>query len=204
MPSRSHQFLIFMIALVLVSAMPSNIDVKEHVLTFNIVHKDKVIGNLTATKTISDATIRYKSITAIKTRIIKEIEVDYKYDVLYENERLKKSSVVIDVNDKPYADIITHKEQNTYQIIKNSKKEKTVEGDIDYATILLYFKEPIGVDRCFSEQDGSFNSIVSLGNHVYKKINAKNHENVYYYTDGFLQKAEINGGLIKFELIAQN
>ncbi|WP_324027204.1 hypothetical protein QSV08_05210 [Maribacter sp. BPC-D8] len=170
---------------------------------FDIIHKDNVIGSLKASKTIKDSKVHYQSVTTINTRVIKKIDVNYLYNVTYENNKLKRANVVIDVNDKPYADILTNWEIDYYQISKNDKNELVVEEDINYATILLYFDEPINVERCYSEQDGSFNTIIPLGNHSYKKINAKNHENIYYYKNGFLEKAEINGGLIKFDIIAQ-
>ncbi|WP_244156209.1 DUF6134 family protein [Maribacter ulvicola] len=172
-------------------------------LSFNIIHKDKIVGKLQAIKTTRNSKVNYQSITTINARIIKEIEVNYKYDVTYENNLLKKANVLIDVNNKPHTDITTNWKGNHYQISKNSKKEKVVEGDITYTTILLYFKEPINIEKCYSEQDGSFNTIVPLGNHVYKKINAKDQENIYHYEDGILKKAKINGGLVNFEIVAQ-
>ncbi|MGJ8713897.1 MAG: DUF6134 family protein [Maribacter stanieri] len=181
----------------------NTINASKNTLTFDIINKNEVIGNLKATKTSTDTKTHYQSVTTISTKILKEIKVNYKYDVTYERNKLKKANVYIDVNDKPYADILTNWEAKHYQIIKNDKKEKVVEDEINYATILLYFNEPIDIERCYSEQDGSFNTIVPLGNHTYKKINAKNHENIYYYKNGFLQKAEINGGFVKFEIIAQ-
>ncbi|WP_282179951.1 DUF6134 family protein [Maribacter stanieri] len=181
----------------------NTINASKNTLTFDIINKNEVIGNLKATKTSTDTKTHYQSVTTISTKILKEIKVNYKYDVTYERNKLKKANVYIDVNDKPYADILTNWEAKHYQITKNDKKEKVVEDEINYATILLYFNEPIDIERCYSEQDGSFNTIVPLGNHTYKKINAKNHENIYYYKNGFLQKAEINGGLVKFEIIAQ-
>tara|TARA_R110000868_G_scaffold65870_2_gene196773 strand:+ start:2888 stop:3505 length:618 start_codon:yes stop_codon:yes gene_type:complete len=181
----------------------NTINASKNTLTFDIINKNEVIGNLKATKTSTDTKTHYQSVTTISTKILKEIKVNYKYDVTYERNKLKKANVYIDVNDKPYADILTNWEAKHYQITKNDKKEKVVEDEINYATILLYFNEPIDIERCYSEQDGSFNTIVPLGNHTYKKINAKNHENIYYYKNGFLQKAEINGGLVKFGIIAQ-
>lgn len=195
---------IFIFAMTLLSATSNTVNTSKNTLNFTIINKDKTIGTLKATKVVNGSKTYYQSITAIKTRVIKEIEVDYKYDVVFEDNLLKKASVIIGVDDKPYADIITNRADQTYLITKNKKKESVIENAIHYATIVLYFKEPIGIDSCYSEQDGSFNTIVPLGNHVYKKVNAKKHENVYYYESGYLQKAEIDGGLIKFEIVAEN
>ena len=104
-------------------------DVKpiKNTLLFDIVHKDNVIGSLKASKTIKDSKIHYQSVTIINTRVIKEIDVNYLYNVIYENNKLKRANVLIDVNDKPYADILTKWEIDYYQISKNNKNELVVE-----------------------------------------------------------------------------
>ncbi|TDT45310.1 hypothetical protein CLV90_2396 [Maribacter spongiicola] len=204
MPS-INQFVIVFALLFLGTVGFSDKDVAhiKNTFYFDIIHKDNVIGSLKASKSIKDSKVHYQSVTTINTRVIKEIDVNYLYNVTYENDKLKRANVLIDVNDKPYADILTNWEIDYYQISKNDKNELVIEEDINYATILLYFDEPINVNRCYSEQDGSFNIIIPLGNHTYKKINSKNHENIYHYKNGFLENAEINGGLIKFGIIAQ-
>lgn len=176
----------------------------EAALSFDIVHKNKTVGSLEATQTTKDSKTYYHSSTTIETKIVKKIAVHYKYDVIFENEILKKADVNITLNNKTHANTLTQWEDTEYQIAKNGKNGVSLKDTIDYATILLYFKEPINIDRCFSEQDGSFNTIVSLGNHSYKKVNSKGKENIYYYKSGVLEKAVIDGGLIKFEMFARN
>ncbi|WP_286814338.1 MULTISPECIES: DUF6134 family protein [unclassified Maribacter] len=173
-------------------------------LYFNIVVKDKIVGSLKAAQNSKGSKTNYHSSTTIKTRIIKDISVNHRYDVTFVNNILKKADVNITVNKKPHTKTVTQWENNRYQVIKNDKNLSVLKDSIDYATILLYFKEPIGVDRCYSEQDGSFNTIISLGNHMYKKLNSKGKENVYYYKDGALKKAIIDGGLVDFEITAKD
>lgn len=203
--SSINQFIIIIILFSLGPAgyISEEINPVKNTLLFDVLNNDKVIGSLKATKTISDSKVHYQSITTINTRVIKEIDINYLYNVIYENNKLKRANVRINVNDKPYVDILTNWEIYYYQISKNNINELVVEEDINYATILLYFDEPKHIERCYSEQDGSFNTIIPLGNHTYKKINAKNHENIYHYKNGFLKKAEIDGGLVKFDIVAQ-
>ena len=172
-------------------------------LSFAIILHDKVVGSLESTQITKDGITYYQSSTNIKTRLIKDVLVNYKYAVEFDNDLLKKANVAITVNKKPHAKTNTKWIDNHYLVIKNEKKETTLNNKISYTTILLYFKEPVNINSCYSEQDGSFNTIVSLGNHSYKKINSKGKENTYYYKNGILKKATINGGLISFEMIAR-
>ncbi|WP_458626059.1 DUF6134 family protein [Winogradskyella sp. PC D3.3] len=176
----------------------------EDQLYFDIVlHNNKVIGSLKATKSKQKERTHYYSFTKIKTRLIKEIQVDYEYDVMFENAQLKEADVAITVNEKPHAKTNTTRENDYYRVEINEEDEKTVNEAISYATIQLYFKEPINIRRCYSEQDGSFNTIMPLGNHRYKKVNSKGKENIYHYKNGILKSATIDGGLVKFKMIAR-
>ncbi len=197
-PMTLHFILIYFLAGQM--AIPPSADTS---LYFDIVVKDKIVGSLKATQNSKDSKTYYRSSTTIKTRIIKEIAVNYKYNVTFENEILKKADVTITVNKKPHAETHTLWKDTEYQITKNGKSEVALKETINYATISMYFEEPIEVNRCYSEQDGSFNTIIPLGNHSYKKVNAKGQENIYYYNEGVLEKTVIDGGLVQFEMIAR-
>ncbi|GAA4241453.1 DUF6134 family protein [Winogradskyella damuponensis] len=176
----------------------------EETLYFDIVYNNKTIGSLKATKTSNDSLTYYQSSTTIETRIIKKINVNHEYNVTFNGNMLKTSNVDITINDKPHAKTFTKKSETGYQVLKNEKDKETVKDPIYYATVLLYFTEPKHVDRCYSEQTGNFNTIIALGNHAYKKVNSKERENNYYYKNGLLKRASIDGGLIKFDIIARN
>ncbi|MFD2542256.1 DUF6134 family protein [Lacinutrix gracilariae] len=178
------------------------INTPDTLLYFDIVLKDKVIGQLQAAKTHQDAKVLYQSTTNITTRIIKEVNVNYQYHVTFNDNSLKKADVYITVNNKPHAETTTQWLGNHY-VIKQNDSEKSLKQSINYSTILMYFTEPKNIKHCFSEEDGSLNTIVPLGNHTYKKINAKGKENIYYYKNGKLNKAEIDGGLIRFQIISK-
>ena len=170
---------------------------------FDIIHHDKVVGSLKASQKTKGEKTYYQSVTKIKIKLIKDIQVDYKYDVTFKDQLLRKADVRIIVNDKPHAETSTIWKDDAYQIVENNGTKKTLEDSIDYVTILLYFKEPIGVSSCYSEQDGSLNTIVALSNHTYKKNNSKGNENTYHYQNGVLEKASIDGGIVNFEIIAR-
>ena len=86
--------------------------------------------------------------------------------------------------------------------IQNSKHKTSLEDRIANSTILLFFEEPTDIEHLFSEMDGSMNTIVPIGDHRYKKVNAKGRENIYQYADGKLVEADISGQ-IDFKIIAK-
>lgn len=181
----------------------SNSNTSSSSLNFDIILHKKVVGSLESTQIKKDGITYYQSYTNIKTRLVKDILVNYKYDVVFDNKIMKKAEVHITVNKKPHAKTHTEWIDTYYQIVKNDDNEKTLKDFITFTTIQLYFEEPVNIDSCYSEQDGSFNMIVPLGNHTYKKVNSKRKENMYYYKNGILKQATIDGGLINFEMIAR-
>jgi hypothetical protein len=74
------------------------------------------------------------------------------------------------------------------------------EASLKYANIQLLFLEPVGITQVFSEQEGEWHELVPEGSHSYHKINSKGRENCYYYENGQLKLAEIDGGLIRFSI----
>ncbi|MGS0527081.1 DUF6134 family protein [Zobellia nedashkovskayae] len=168
-------------------------------LHYDIIMKDKIIGSLDTHQKTKGNVTTYQSFTSIKTKLLTTIEVDYKYDVTFSKVMLKKAKVSIVVNSRENAETSTLWKNTQYQIIKN-KKESTLQDSIQYTTVLMYFKEPKNIKKCYSEQDGTMNTIVSLGNHKYKKINANGKENMYFYKNGILHEADIDGGLVSFAI----
>jgi hypothetical protein len=169
-------------------------------LWYDIIYKEKNIGNLKAIHTYNDSKNTYHTSSTIEIKMIKQFNVNYTYEVSMENHHLKKADVDILVNGKQHAKTITHWHENKYLITKNDKTQDPIKTTIKYSTIQLYFIEPSNIHSCYSEEDGSFNTIESLGNHSYKKINSKGKENIYYYKNGTLEKATIDGGIIEFEM----
>lgn len=177
---------------------------EEEELLFDIYLKEKLIGTLRAThKTAGSEQIYFSKTIVNKKIIIKKVKVDYEYLVSFKDNYLSESNVNVFINEKPYAKTSTKWSGDQYEVLKNEKRKSILKDKFMYSTILLFFKEPKAIKECYSEMDGSINKIVSLGNHKYKKINAKGKENLYLYKEGKLTQAFING-IINFEIRAQN
>jgi len=178
--------------------------VPNNELQFDILFKDEVVGNLQTSESVSDSVFSYKSSTSLEIRIIKDFKVDYMFDVTLKNGLLQQSDVDITVNQKPHAQTTTKLTHGIYIIEKDHEKETTVQDSITYTTVMLYFVEPVHIKRCYSEQDGTFNQLIPMGNHRYKKVNAKGRENIYQYANGKLEKASIDGGIVNFDIVAKD
>lgn len=173
-------------------------------LHFDIVRKDKTIGELIAIKTTEEGLINYKSYTRINAHILKKIAVLFQFEVTMKQDQLNSSNAIIEVNGKTRDHTEVTWTGDEYHIQTKGKREKWLSDPIIYPAILLLFEEPIDVETSFFEETANFHSLYPMGNHSYKKINAKGKENWYYYENGKLQRAEVDAGIVRFEMILRD
>lgn len=176
-------------------------DPSEKKLSFDMIWKGNSVGTLYATQKKIDSKIYYQSSTNIQIKFIKTFDVNYEYDVLFENEILQNAHVDINYNGNNHAQTDTKRKNNEYQVTKDGELETTFKETVRYSTISMYFEEPVNIKRCYSEQEGDFNTITHMGNHKYKKVNSRGKESFFFYKNGSLKKAVIDGGIVSFEMI---
>ncbi|AFM04093.1 hypothetical protein Fleli_1683 [Bernardetia litoralis DSM 6794] len=173
----------------------------EKKISYDIIWKEKSVGTLYATQKNINSKTYYHSSTNIQIKFIKTFDINYEYDVIFDNQILQTANVDINYNGNQHAQTNTKLKNNEYQVIKDDELETTWKETIHYSTISMYFKEPINIKRCYSEQEGDFNTITHLGNHKYKKVNSSGRESFFFYKNGNLDKAVIDGGIVSFEMI---
>ncbi len=167
---------------------------------FNIIHSDKQIGTLIATKASDGLKTTYSDKTELQTHLFTKINVDFSYDVEYRANTFVNSTVLIHVNGHEHTKASTKKNNKTYQFFKDDDDEIDIKTPIKYSSVRLLFDEPVGIGSVFSEEDGSFHVLEELGDHIYQKTSPKGHKNKYHYEAGRLKKAEIHAGVISFDI----
>lgn len=183
--------------------LPSK-EVPSERIYFDIVRNDKTIGELVAIKTATDDWVTYESHTQINAHILKKIAVLFQSEVTMKQDQLNSSDAIIQVNGKTRDHTQVTWTGDKYHIQTKGKQEKWLSAPIPYPAILLLFEEPIDVETSFFEETANFHSLYAMGNHSYKKINAKGKENWYYYDKGKLQRAVVDAGIVRFEMILRD
>ncbi len=169
-------------------------------LKYRVIYKDKEVGTLLATKQISDSIIFYQNKTEIDTRVITKINLEYKYDVIFENGLLNKSNVQIELNGKSRKNSKTILEKNKYHYYEDEDLSLLISENINYTAAMLILEEPIGIQNVYSEENGTFHGLKKIEEHIYEKRGEKNRINTYIYKNNILKKAIINAGIIEFQV----
>lgn len=172
----------------------------EEKASFEVVHRGKSIGVLEAVKEVVYKKTVYTNQTNIDTRIITKIEVNYGYNVTFDRLGLVEASARIKFNGKQRTNAFTERKGEGYTFVRDNEKPEELNQDIKYSTVKLIFEEPKNISNVYAEEHGEFHTIKQIASNTYRKTSPDGKENTYYYKNGILEKAEIDGGVIKFQI----
>jgi hypothetical protein len=176
---------------------------QEEKYVYKIIHKGKEIGTLYAKKEQLGDKIIYSNRTEIDTRIITKIEVDYNYKVVYKNNLLSHAYVLILFNGKEKTNTYTDRSNNQYIYYEDDDVKNIISKKITYSTVNLMFEEPLGINEVYAEEHGEFHAMECIAPNTYKKTINRSKSSVYKYKNGKLLEAEVDAGLITFQIIAE-
>ena len=176
---------------------------QEEKYRFNILHKEKVIGELIAKKEVVEDKVIYSNRTEISTRILAKIEVDYTYKVVYSHKTLAHAFALILFNDREKTNSYTEKTKTGYVFYEDDEAQYKIEEPITYSTVNLMFEEPLSITKVYAEEHGEFHQLKKVAKHIYEKTNSKGKTSLYKYKNGKLVEAEIDAGIVSFKIVAE-
>ncbi|MDR6301549.1 DUF6134 family protein [Mesonia maritima] len=176
---------------------------QEEKYRFNILHREKIIGELVAKKEVLEDKIIYSNRTEISTRIIAKIEVDYTYKVVYTNNSLAHAFALILLNDREKTNAYTEKTKTGYIFYEDDEAQHKIDSPITYSTVNLMFEEPLTITKVYAEEHGEFHQLKKVAKNIYEKTNSKGKTSLYKYKNGKLVEAEIDAGIISFKIVAE-
>jgi hypothetical protein len=123
------------------------------------------------------------------------------YDVVYKNGKLF-SSYCKNVKDD-VTEIVTTLWDGVKYIIKKGEEVWVLNQPIDFSSSYLYFTEPKGKEKIFSERLGQLCIFNNISTGVYRCRLANGVENIYRYKNGVLYEVEMSKGASVFMRLVQ-
>ena len=164
-------------------------------ITFEVFLKEKKIGTLTASEQRSSTTyVRdIKSNTDAKVLIV-SVHVEAEVSATHENGSMIKGTAYRHASRGP-KDIHAHTSRigdKKYKCEKDGVTHEIDNADISFCVIDLYFKEPTGIDRVFSNMYAAFIPVQLISPGKYKVTNPDDNETIYTYSRGKLIMVEVD------------
>jgi uncharacterized protein DUF6134 len=117
-------------------------------------------------------------------------------DAVYKNGQMI-SSYVKNVKDD-VTEIVTIAWDGARYIIKKGQETLQLKQAVDFSNSLLYFIEPVGRQRIFSERLGQFCGFKTVSTGVYECKLDNGVDNIYRYKNGLLYELEMSKGASVF------
>ncbi len=167
---------------------------------YDIISKQDTLGLLKISKNVIEDIHKYHYDIDMRVKLLVQLHLKYEINATYNKNQLLSANVDNMVNGKPHHSS-TILWQDSYYIlqIKNRKSQKLLDP-ISYSGILLFFEEPTGVERVFSEYSGHFGTLKLIGKNQYELLLHNGKKNQYVYEGGVLTRANINSSMVNFQL----
>ena len=170
------------------------------VVVFDVIRKNKVIGELKATREVTDGLTHIKSQTKISAYFMIKIDVEYEFYVTMDDNQLLSSEAIILLNGKTKVHTRTKWMDGKYRVEDKKGRIKWISEPITFPSVQLLFSEPKGISKLYSEESGKFLSIDPHDGDSYKKMSAKGKAHYYHYDDGNLRRADMKTRMYKFHI----
>jgi hypothetical protein len=161
-------------------------------LNFQIVRNENKIGTVHFSENISGGTDSLKMESNVKTRFIFTFIGYVLESATFSNGVLLKSSIYRKFNGDEKANK-QHRAMNTQYIISQGEKSKVMKDyPITYNMLSLYSKEPVNIEKVYSDNFEQFLSIQKVASHKYKITLPDDNYNTYSYVGGVLNVVEVH------------
>ncbi len=195
-----------LILIILMSLMPpsatTEVSKRSEKGVFEVYYKGQPAGTINATKTVTGKQVIFENQSLVNIRMLTRLEVKYYQKAVFINNILQQAEYTLWVNGHIHKRSEIKRAGDGYQMLLGNDEE-TIHGDILYTSACLLIDEPRETARVFSELQGNYHQLVQTRAHDYSKKAPDGKVNHYQYRNGQLHWAELDGGLLTFEVKRQ-
>lgn len=165
-------------------------------LKYDIFVSDNKIGEVLASKNSKGVLTTYSIQTNLSFRLLEKYDVNYQLSSSYKNNYLIESALKNIVNDKLEDDV--HLKWDGVQYTgQANKKPISFKERIKYSIAKLYFHEPVGLERIFSEKYTDFKKLKTQAANEYVLHLEDGNKTHYKYVNGVCTEVTSNKSFFK-------
>ena len=173
---------------------------QEQTLNYNVMHGDKIVGQMKLQKTMNGDDTFLKVASDVKMRFVFSIQVDIREDSHYRNGMLMSSHVSRMVNGKQKANKITKACNGCYQLTDDDNVKQINQKQINNNLTLMYLQEPVGLSQVYSDNFQQFVQVKQVSSHTYRINLPDGNYNFYTYTNGICSKVDFHHSLYTIQI----
>jgi hypothetical protein len=168
-------------------------------LNYDIFVADSKIGQVIASKSTKGIVTTYSVQTNLSFKLFEQYDVNYQLSSSYKNNYLMESALKNVVNGSLEDNFYLKWDGTQYSGQANNKAIQ-IKEKIKNSIAKLYFQEPLGVDRIFSEKYAGFEKIKSDINNEYILQLGDGNKTKYRYANGICTEVTSNKSFFKIRI----
>lgn len=198
-------------ALSIISLVSTSLNAEDHsesinsnsAATYDLFLGKKDIGDYDVQKLVSGTTTQYIATSKAEVNFFGKHKIEYSLKCVFEKGIMQNSEVRTYKNGKPKDVTIIQWDGAQYKINKNGEIT-FVNEPIYNSTIQLYFEDPNGITKIFSESEAKFKSLTQGENEVYILSDLGEKKGTdYTYESDKLDNIHVNYVVTDFKVIKQ-
>ncbi len=170
-------------------------------LNYKVVNNGNVIGWVKIQKINNGSASSIVLTSEVKRRIIFLLTVEEKQDAYFNEAGMINSSIYRKVNDNVKMNQQTIYKGSYYEINNPKTTERVVIQQVQYNLLSMYIKEPVNINKVYSETFQRYLTIEPKGNSVYKLKQPDGNVNYYYYENGICSKVVMEHSLFSIQFV---
>jgi hypothetical protein len=165
---------------------------QERILRYNILHNGEIKGSLLLDENTTGNTIHIKIQSIVRTRFFIRINVESIEEAIFQDGILIYSSLRRTVNGSERVNQQLKAKGVSYTITSGDKTNRLPVYPIYYSILSLYYKEPVNINRVYSDNFQQYVDISRADYNKYKIIFPNGNYNYYTYMNGTCTTVDIN------------
>ncbi|MCV9388796.1 DUF6134 family protein [Reichenbachiella ulvae] len=166
-------------------------------LVYELVKGGDVIGEMICEKIESGDQLTYSIRSVTNFRIVVKLTVEYQLDETYENGVLIEGRTNSTLNGVTQKESTVKKRNTDYRVETESDIVFLQDKEISYSIPEIYFQEPVGKDKIFSQVFATYLVIQDQGDHSYL-LESEDGNNIYKYEDGICTEVKVDRSYATF------
>jgi Domain of unknown function (DUF6134) len=183
------------------STTSNNADDKIEKISFNVMKKDSRIGYIDIEKSSLDKTTTYIINSEVKVKVLFSFNAVGREKTIYKDDTLIFSSVYRKINKRVKLNQSLLYVKGKYFLKEKNEKEE-INIDVIYSNLVtLFFFEPVGIQKVYSDKYKEMVKITPIGKDRYKVVLPNKSTSIYHYKNGKCTMIDVVGSFYKVKLI---
>ena len=170
-------------------------------ISFSVINKDSNIGYIDIEKASLDKTTTYTIDSKVKVKVVFSFNAVGREKTIYKNDTLIYSSIYRKLNNKVKLDQSLSLINGKYFLNTKNKKEEINIDIISSNLVTLFFFEPVGIHKIYSDKFKKMVKITPIGKGMYKVVLPNKSISIYHYKNGKCTTIDVVGSFFKIKLV---